>query len=323
MAGIRYEFDPIKLKYSPIKKGFWHRFRVAFIYILSTFASGAILLALLLTYIDSPKEKSLKRENAQLIISIEMMNKQMAQIEKVLEDMQQRDDNIYRVIFEADPIPSSIRKAGFGGTNRYENLLGMENSDLVIETQKKLDIISKQLYIQSKSFDDIIDLSRHKEDMLHAIPAVMPLNNKDLKRTASGWGYRIHPIDKIPKFHYGMDFTAPIGTEIFSSGNGIVKKVVRSSRGYGNYVIIDHGYGYETLYAHLSGFKVRTEQRINRGDIIGFVGNTGRSTGPHLHYEVHYKGRPVNPKDYYYMDLTPEEYEEMIEMASNYGQTFD
>lgn len=323
MAGIRYEFDPQKLEYIPVKKGFWHRFRNTLLYILSSVASGALLLAIFVTIIDSPKEKSLKRENTQLRMQYKLMDKRMAQHEKVLEDMQQRDDNIYRVIFEADPIPSTIRKAGFGGTNRYQELLGMENSNLIIETNKRLDIISKQLYVQSKSFDEIIELSRDKEKMLHSIPAIMPLNNKDLKRTASGWGYRIHPIDKIRKFHYGMDFTAPIGTDVFSSGNGKVKKLIRSRRGYGNHVIIDHGYGYETVYAHLSGFNVRKGQRINRGDIIGYVGNSGRSTGPHLHYEVRYKNRPVNPKDYYYMDLTPEEYEEMIEIASNYGQTFD
>lgn len=323
MAGIRYEFDPQKLEYIPVKKGFWHQFRNTLLYILSSIVSGAILLAIFITIIDSPKEKSLKRENAQLRMQYEVMNKQLAQVEDVLEDMQQRDDNIYRVIFEADPIPSSIRKAGFGGTNRYQEFLGMENSNLVISTKKRLDIISKQLYVQSKSFDEIIELSRDKEKMLHSIPAIMPLNNKDLKRTASGWGYRIHPIDKIRKFHYGMDFTAPIGTDVFSSGNGKVKKVIRSRRGYGNHIIVDHGYGYETLYAHLNGFNVRRGQHINRGDIIGYVGNSGRSTGPHLHYEVRYKGRPVNPKNYYYMDLTPEEYEEMIELASNYGQTFD
>ena len=323
MAGTKFEFDPQKLEYIPVKKGFWHRFRNTLLYVISSFVSGAILLAIFISIIDSPKEKSLKRDNAQLRMQYEVVNTRLAHIENVLEDMQQRDDNIYRVIFEADPIPSSIRKAGFGGTNRYQEFLGTPSSDLVVSTAKRLDVISKQMYIQSKSFDEIIELSRNKEEMLHSIPAIMPISNKDLKRTASGWGYRIHPIDKIKKFHYGMDFTAPIGTDIFSTGNGKVKKVTRSRRGYGNHIIIDHGYGYETVYAHLNGFNVHTGQRINRGDIIGYVGNSGRSTGPHLHYEVRYKGRPVNPKNFYYMDLTPEEYEEMIEIASNYGQTFD
>ncbi|HAX96896.1 MAG TPA: peptidase M23, partial [Prolixibacteraceae bacterium] len=191
------------------------------------------------------------------------------------------------------------------------------------ETAKKLDIVAKQAYIQSKSYDEVLNLALDKEKMLAAIPAIQPLSNQDLKRTASGWGFRIHPIYKIRKFHYGMDFTAPVGTEVYSTGDGVVKDVVSSKVGYGKYIEIDHGYGYLTLYAHLNDFNVRKGQKVKRGEIIGFVGNTGTSTSPHLHYEVHRNGTAVNPQNYYYMDLTPAEYERMIALSSNMGQSFD
>lgn len=324
MAKAHYHFDPETLSYKKIPKGFKFILRKIAVYFFSSLILGIGIASLLFTFVESPKLKNQRRENARLLSQITLMNQDLTQASEILEEIQNRDDNIYRVIFEADPIPSSIRKAGFGGTNRYGYLKGMDNSDIVINTKKSLDILKKQLYIQTKSFDEIVELARNKEKMLQSIPAIMPISNGDLTRTASGWGYRIHPIEKIRKFHYGMDFTAPLGTDIYASGNGKVVKVIRNLRsGYGNYVVIDHGYGYETLYAHMSGFNVKKNQRVNRGDIIGFVGSTGRSTGPHVHYEVHYKNRPINPKDFYYMDLTPSQYEEMIKIASNQGQTFD
>ena len=198
----------------------------------------------------------------------------------------------------------------------------MDNSELIINTAKKLDIISKQTYIQSKSLDDVVKMAMNREKMLANMPSIMPISNKDLKQTASGWGMRIHPIYRIPRFHYGMDFTAPTGSDVFSTGNGIVKEVGRES-GYGNIVVIDHGFGYETLYGHLHRSNVKLGQKVNRGDIIGFVGNTGASTAPHLHYEVIKNGQKVNPQNYYFQDLTPDEYEKMIEISSNMGQSFD
>ena len=181
----------------------------------------------------------------------------------------------------------------------------------------------KQLYVQSRSFDEIIDLAQRKEEMIRCIPAIQPISNKDLKRTASGWGMRLDPIYKTNKFHEGLDFSAPIGTEIYVTGDGVVKTVHKSAIGYGNYVEVDHGFGYTTLYAHMSEFKVRVGQKVKRGEVIGFVGNTGKSTGPHLHYEVRIKGKAVNPTHYFFQDLTPEEYEEMIRISSNSNRTFD
>ncbi|MFB6340539.1 M23 family metallopeptidase [Saccharicrinis sp. FJH2] len=323
MAKAHYHYDPETLSFKKVKKGFKYRLKQILVYLVPSLVFGSVIAYLLWSYADSPQLKSAKQENSRLVMQIDLMNQQMDQFSEILDEVQQRDEGIYRVIFEADPIPSSIRKAGFGGVNRYEHLENMQNAELVISTRKKLDVLTKELYIQTKSFDEIVELARNKEKMLHSIPAIMPISNRDLKRTASGWGYRIHPIEKIRKFHYGMDFTSPIGTDIYATGDGRVVKVIKSRRGYGNYIVIDHGFGYQTLYGHLSGFNVKVGQKITRGHVIGYVGNTGDSTGPHLHYEVHYKNRPVNPKDFYYQDLTPEQYDEMISISTNTGQTFD
>jgi murein DD-endopeptidase MepM/ murein hydrolase activator NlpD len=207
--------------------------------------------------------------------------------------------------------------------NRYTYLEGYSNSDLVIDTKKRLDKLKKRLYVQSKSFDEVVDLAKNKEKMLAAIPAVQPVPNKNLKRVASGYGYRVHPIYKVRKMHWGMDFSAPTGTEIFATGDGLISKVVNSRRGYGKHVIIDHGYGYKTLYAHMSSIDVKRGQKVKRGDVIGLVGNTGTSNGPHLHYEVIKDGKKINPANYYFNDLTPEEYDLMIELSSSVNQSFD
>jgi murein DD-endopeptidase MepM/ murein hydrolase activator NlpD len=274
-------------------------------------------------FFDSPKEKILNREIKQLSTQYEVVVNKLKQVEVVLDDVQQRDDNIYRVIFEADPIPKSIRKAGYGGVNRYKDLTGYNNAELVISTANKVDQITKQLYIQSKSFDEIMELAKNKADMLASIPAIQPVSNKDLSRMASGYGYRIHPIYKTRKLHAGMDFSAKTGTPIYATGDGKIIKVKRSRRGHGNHVMIDHGYGYKTLYAHMSKYTVKKGQKVKRGDVIGYVGDTGMSTAPHLHYEVHKDGKKINPVNFYYNDLTSDQYEKMLEISSQNNQSFD
>jgi murein DD-endopeptidase MepM/ murein hydrolase activator NlpD len=274
-------------------------------------------------FFDSPKERILKREIKKLSSQYYIIEDKLQRVEIVLDDIQERDDNIYRIIFEADPIPKSIRKAGYGGINRYKDLTGFKNSELIISTASKIDQITKQLYIQSKSFDDIIELARNKKDMLAAIPAIQPVSNKDLSRMASGYGYRIHPIYKTRKFHYGMDFSTKTGTPIYATGNGKITKTKRSRKGYGNHIVIDHGYGYKTLYAHMKKYVVKRGQVVKRGEIIGYVGNTGTSVAPHLHYEVHKNGKKINPVNFYYNDLDPEQYEKMLEMCSQNNQSFE
>ncbi len=323
MANTKYKFNQESLSFDKIRLGF----RAVLLRFLAYFI-GSLILAVIYgfifaIFIDSPKEKALKREVAQLSLQYNLIHKEMENLEKVIDHLQETDDNLYRTIFEAEPVPTTLRQSGTGGVNRYKELEGFDNSSIVIGTVKKLDKIRKQVYVQSKSFDDLITLANEKEEMLRCIPAIMPISNKDLKRTASGFGLRIHPIYKIIKFHAGMDFTAPSGTDVYATGNGVINAVLSSRRGLGNHIILDHGFGYSSVYAHLDGFNVRKGQKVQRGDVIGFVGNTGMSVAPHLHYEIKLNGENVDPINYYFNDLTAEEYERMIEIASKTGQSFD
>ncbi len=326
MAKKRYKFNPDTLSYERIGISFREKITRILAYFSSSLALALIIVVVIINAYETPKTKALKRENKQLLTQYELMAKDLNDMEVVLDELQQRDDNIYRVIFESNPIPSSIRKAGFGGANAYSHLENLDNAELVVETAKKLDIISKEAYIQSKSYDEVMQMALNKEDMLASIPAIQPLTNKDLKRTASGFGYRMHPIYKVRKMHYGMDFTAPIGTPVYATGDGTVSEVsgsINSHSGFGLLVRIDHGYGYETLYGHLNSFNVKRGQKVKRGDVIAYVGNSGGSTAPHLHYEVHKDGEAINPAYYYYKDLTSQEYDKMISISSNIGQTLD
>lgn len=283
---------------------------------------GAGSFLVLLFIFGSPSEKELRIENSRLLAQYNVLSHRLDEALSVMQDIQQRDDNLYRVVLQADPVSDAIRQAGYGGTNRYEQLQDMANSDLVINTTSKLDMLNRQLYIQSKSFDEVVDLCKNHDEMLNCIPAIMPVANKNLRQTASGYGTRIDPIYKTVKFHAGMDFSANIGTPVYATGNGTVIKAGWES-GYGNLIKVDHGFGYVTWYAHLNKCKVRVGQKVLRGEVIGEVGNTGKSTGPHLHYEVHVKGKVVNPVNYYFMDLSAEDYDKMIQIAANHGKVFD
>ncbi len=323
MPKTKYRFNTKTLSYEKIELDWKQKIFRASTFMIASLFMGFVFYMAASKLIDSPKEKLLKKENSQLKSQYELLNSRMDQVTGVLEDIQRRDDEIYRVIFEAEPIAKEIREAGFGGVNRYKNIEGYKNSELIIESAQKLDKITKQLYIQSKSYDEVYNMASRKEKMLASIPAIQPVANKNLKRMASGYGMRMHPIYKRRKMHTGMDFSAERGTEIYATGNGKVIHVESSRRGYGNHVIIDHGYGYKTLYAHMSRFDVRRGEEVRRGQVIGYVGNTGTSVAPHLHYEVHKNGEKVNPINYYFNDLSPEEYEQMIEFASQPTQSFD
>ena len=267
-------------------------------------------------------ESQLRKENKLLQTQYEVLDLRLNNAMEILDDIQQRDENLYRAIFQAESIPESVRKSGFGGTNRYQQLMEASNSELVVSTTQKMDMLRKQLYIQSNSLEELIEMGKNQEERMKCIPAIQPISNKDLKQTASGYGMRIDPVYRTPHFHSGMDFSAKTGTDIYATGNGKVTYAAWK-QGYGNCVIIDHGYGFQTLYGHMSKFKVRVGQKVTRGQVIGLVGNTGKSTGPHLHYEVIVRGRYDNPAKYYYMDLTPEEYDRMIQIAENHGQVMD
>ena len=282
---------------------------------------GGYFIALLI--LGTPEDaEDLREENARLQTQYEVLSQRLDEAMEVMEDIRQRDDNLYRVMFMADPVSEDVRNATYTGTNRYEELEDLDNAALVMATTQKTDMLARKLYIQSKSFDEIVDFYKNHEDMLRHLPAIQPVSNKDLKRTASGFGYRIHPIYQTRIFHDGMDFSCDIGTPVYATADGVVKNA-RWERGYGYIVTIDHGYGYETRYAHLKSFNVKRGQKVVRGETIALSGNTGRSSGPHVHYEVLQRGRPVNPANYYFMDLDADQYDEMIRMANNHGKVMD
>ncbi len=323
MARDKYIYNAETLSYEKVTRSTGQKIKRSMLLLVPgvLVAVGAYLL--ISPFYKSQKEISLERKNQQLITQYEIVNHQANAISQALQDIQYRDDNIYRVMLEADPVAEPLRQAGIGGTKRYRDLESFANAGLVIDTRNRLDKLEKQLAVQSESFDEVVKLAATKEDMLASIPSVQPVANKDLKRMASGFGMRLHPIHKIQKFHEGMDFTAPTGTEIYATGNGTITFADYKSNGFGIHVVIDHGYGYETVYAHMSQVKVRKGQKISRGDVIGLVGNTGLSAGPHLHYEVHKGGEAVNPANFYFNDLSPEEYEKMLKLSRNPTQSFD
>lgn len=323
MAKVKYYYDSDTLSYRKIELRKRDKFKRMLGFLLSSILMGLFLMFITFQFIESPKEKAQKRELENMELNYGLLNKKMSQVEQVLEGIQHRDNEIYRLYFETNPIPEEQRKAGFGGVNRYKSLEWFENSDMIIDVSKNMDILSKQLYIQSKSLDEIINLAEDKEKLLAGIPAIQPIRKEDLSRMASGYGWRSDPFTKARKKHNGMDFTAPTGTPIYATGNGKVKRADNTASGFGQHIEIDHGYGYKTIYAHLSKYNVKRGQNVSRGDLIGFVGNTGRSVGPHLHYEVHKNGRPINPINFYYGNLTPEEFKEMLKTASQEGQSYD
>ena len=322
MAKKKFQFNPETLSYEQIEHTLTHWLKQLAIHALSGASLGIIFFFIFVSTIPSPEEKQLTQDKSHMEAQYKVLDRQLQEVQYVMNDLQQRDDNLYRVIFQADPIPLSVRRGSSADTQYYEQLLDMTNSEIVVSTSKKLNELKKELYIQSKSYDELVLLAKNKETMLENLPAIQPVLNKNLMRMASGYGWRIDPIYHTRRFHAGMDFTAPIGTDIYATGNGTVSGA-GWEQGYGNCVQIDHGYGYVTLYAHMNAIKVRVGQKLKRGDVIGMIGNTGKSTGPHLHYEVHYKGEIMNPQNYYYLDLSPAEYDRMVQMSNNAGQMFD
>lgn len=318
----KYKINPDTLVLEQVEHGLRYWLRQTGIYVLSGIVLGIIFLYLFLAFFPSPREKQLLREKEALQSQMETLNRQVDQMQIVMTDLQQRDDNLYRVLFGAEPIPLSIRQGTQRKISYYEELAQMNNSQLSADLALKVDVLEKELYVQAKSYDEVLEMAKTQEIRMENIPAIQPVLNKDLKRVASGFGVRIDPVYHVRKFHQGMDFTAPTGTEIFATGNAIVK-FTGWKQGYGNTVVLDHGFGYETLYAHLYKSLVRTGQKVRRSDIIALVGNTGKSTGPHLHYEVRLNGKPVDPRNYYFYDLSPEEYDQMIQLSNNFGQMLD
>jgi len=325
MSKVKYYYDSENLAYKRILPKKRKKFAFVMLFLLSSALFGFLSFVLLIntSYFETPKDKIQAREIEALKLNYTVLNKKLDLMDDVLEAIENRDNNIYRIYFNSTPITEEERKAGFGGVNRYKDLQGFNNSELMENTTKRVDILTKELVIQSKSLDEIVALAKQKEKLLAAIPAIQPVKNEDLKQMASGFGYRSDPFTKIRKFHYGMDFTARTGTPIYATGDGVVYKADASLSGYGNHIEINHGYGYKTLYAHLSKYKCRPGQRVKRGDIIGYVGSTGRSQAPHLHYEVFKNGERVNPLNFYYGSISAKEYIEISKLANQENQSLD
>ena len=323
MPRLKYKFNPSTLNFEKISYGIRDYTISALRYLFAGLVIGAIGVVLYASFFKDPETARLSREVKFLKGQISELNNQIDTLELFVTDLEEKDDNVYRSIFGAEPYPEHLRKGGIGGSDRYRDLKGFDNSEEIIETQKRINRLQRALVSQSKSFEEVYELAKSKDTMLKCIPAIQPVSNKDLKRLASGFGMRIHPIYKIAKMHTGLDFTADIGTEIYATGDGVVESIESKYSGYGQHVIINHGFGYESLYAHMSRVAVRAGQKIKRGQIIGYVGNTGTSTGPHLHYEVMKNGEKVDPSFYFYSDITPEQYEDMLKRSANAKQSFD
>ncbi|MDQ6472445.1 peptidoglycan DD-metalloendopeptidase family protein [Flavobacterium sp. LHD-80] len=325
MAKVKYYYDSENLAYTKIKTRKRIKIGYALLFLLASALFGFLVFVLLINtpYFETPKDRLQAREIENLKLQYAILNKKMDEIDDVAEALEDRDNNIYRVYFNKSEIPDSIRKAGFRDPKRYKKLEGYNNSQLVMNATKRMDKLSKELAIQSKSLDDILKLASTKGNLLLAIPAIQPVQNENLKRVASGFGYRIDPFTKVRKMHNGMDFTANTGSPVYATGDGVVARADNSASGFGNHVVIRHGFGYESLYAHLSKYNCRPGQKVKRGDVIGYVGSTGRSEGPHCHYEVHKDGKVVNPLNFYYGNISAVEYVAISQMANQENQSLD
>jgi murein DD-endopeptidase MepM/ murein hydrolase activator NlpD len=323
MIKSKFKYNPDTLSFDKDSLNSTKKFWRFFNYFLFSLVVSIVYYIIFSAFFDTPAERGQRRENQDMLEKLDQFNKRFEHLTAVLEDIKQRDVNIYRTIFEAEPISNYSQQDILGGVERLSYLEDLSNNEIVKETSKRLEKLSKQVYIQSKSFDEIRELLRKNSDMIACIPAIQPIANRDLHRVASPFGVRMHPFYKVLKMHTGMDFTASIGTEVLATGNGVVSDIIPNARGYGNTVIIDHGYGYKTLYAHLSTILVKVGKQVKRGNVIALVGNSGMSMAPHLHYEIRKNDAPINPINFFFNELTPREYNKIILIASQSGQSLD
>lgn len=323
MTRIKYKFNPESLLYEKVDYTLKQKVLRVLPFVLSTIIFAGIFFYLIDQKIESPKTQRLVSEQDKLVFDLRLMQANLRFVQNKLADLEYKDDHIYRTYFEVNPLSSSLRDAGFGGNDKYDLYKTSKYAHLLAEIDQDLDKASKKMVVQSMSYDDVIEMARTKEKRLAARPAIQPVSIKKLTRFGSAFGNRIHPILKVWKMHEGIDLTAPRGTEIFATADGVVLQAGQTNGGYGKKILIDHGFGYRTLYGHCYQILVKPGQKVKRGDVIGTVGSTGLSTRPHLHYEVHVNGRKVNPVNYYTNDLTAEEYDKMIELLSNADPSFD
>ena len=292
-------------------------------YIAASIVTGILIFAITFRYIDSPKEKLLRQQNDDLKQNYKVMEERIKQLQLQMDEIANRDNYVYRSIFESNPIPDSARVKEMEKKKEVQLVQSMGETELVTSMAAQLNNLSLRMAYQLKSFNAIENMVKNKEKLIAAIPSIQPISNRSLNRVASGYGYRIDPIYKDRRLHAGLDFTAPIGTPIYAAADGVIKDAGFNTGGYGNRVVVNHGFGYETLYAHMVRIKARVGARIKRGEVIGYVGSTGKSTGPHLHYEVHKNGTPLDPIYFFYNDLTPAQFDRILKLAAASNQSFD
>ncbi|MCH2228792.1 MAG: M23 family metallopeptidase [Crocinitomicaceae bacterium] len=323
MSKQKYRYNPESLSYETVNVSLGKKILRVLFWMAPSIVFGLILAFFFTKRINSPKEKQLQSELKANAKELKRIQEDIALANKVLDVIESRDEDLYRAALYAEKFPDELRQMGTGGSEKYAYLSRMTNGELIKSTSQQIDKLEKRLNAQSISFRELLELAKGKEKLLACVPAIQPVRNTDLKKRISGFGFRIDPIYKTRRMHTGMDFTAPRGTDVYATGDGVVELVERKRWGYGKSIVINHGFGYKTRYAHLSAFKVKQGQKVKRGELIGLIGSTGKSTGPHLHYEVIKNGKKVNPIGYYHSDLTPEQYETLLEMSENSYQSMD
>lgn len=323
MKKVKYFFNTHTLRYEKLTTPLRVRLLQVIGYIAASIVTGILIFAITFRYIDSPKEKYMRQQNDDLKQNYSVLMERVKQLELQMDEIENRDNNVYRSIFGSDPIPDSARIKDIETKKEVKLVQSMGETELVKSMTAQLNDLSLRLSFQSKSFVDIADLVKNKEKLLAATPSIQPISNKNLNRVASGFGYRIDPIYKDRRLHAGLDFTAPSGTPIYATADGVIRDAGFNTGGYGNRVVINHGFGYQTTYSHMYRIKARVGERVKRGEVIGYVGSTGKSTGPHCHYEVHRNGVPVDPIYYFYNDLTPAQFDRILKLAAASNQSFD
>ncbi|MEI6263995.1 MAG: M23 family metallopeptidase [Sphingobacteriia bacterium] len=323
MKKVKYFFNTHTMRYEKLATPLRVRLLQVIGYIAASIVTGIVIFAITFQYIDSPKEKYLRQQNDDLKQNYSVLVERVKQLELQMDEIENRDNNVYRSIFESSPIPDSARIKDQEIKKEVKLVQSLGETELVNSMAKQLNNLSLRLAFQAKSFTEITNLVKNKEKLLAAIPSIQPVSNKKLDRIASGFGYRIDPIYKDRRLHAGLDFTASTGTPIYATADGVVRDAGFNTGGYGNRVLIYHGFGYETTYSHMYKIKARVGERVKRGEVIGYIGSTGKSTGPHLHYEVHRNGVPVDPIYYFYNDLTPAQFDRILKLAAASNQSFD
>ncbi len=323
MKKVKYYYNANTLRYEKLVVPLRVQLLRVLGFIAAALVTALIIVAIAFRFLDSPKEKILRMQYERSQQDLNLISSRVKQMEMKLRQLEKRDNEVYRTIFEATPVPDSARQKQIEMEKEFKLVSSMAENELVYSLNSTLNSISSRISFQEKSYSDIEGMIRNKEKLLASTPAIQPVNNKDLNRVASGFGNRIDPVYKTMKFHAGLDFSCPQGTPIYATADGRVTTSGNLGNGFGNHVVINHGYGYETLYGHMVRVKARNGQVVKRGEVIGWVGSSGKSTGPHLHYEVHKGGRPLDPIYFFYNDLTPEQYQQILKLAASSNQSFD